>query len=160
MSIDDDEAFFASVSEQLRDGIVAAVPGWVRSEVERLHVAWSGTLPAEVASSADDAASQAAAEVASVLELVLGPVGRERPTNPLAVVREVVVPHPTRVLADAGVPEVVRDDFEERNFPSDVYRLSPAAFTDLDPDLHELGLVWGAAKAKLHLARRRDRGSS
>jgi hypothetical protein len=39
-----------------------------------------------------------------------------------------------------------------------VYDLSPAAFADLDPSLREPGLTWGAAKAHVHLARRRREG--
>ncbi len=36
--------------------------------------------------------------------------------------------------------------------------LAPASFADLHPDLHEPGLVWGAAKAHVVLARRRREG--
>lgn len=32
----------------------------------------------------------------------------------------------------------------------------PAAFTDIDPSLHELGLAWGAAKAHVHIRRHRS----
>ncbi|MEZ5138517.1 MAG: hypothetical protein R2711_07040 [Acidimicrobiales bacterium] len=74
--------------------------------------------------------------------------------GPLALVRE-AVRHPTAVLAAAGVGPVVRDEFDERAFPDDVYGLAPAAFADLDPALGELGLVWGAAKAHVVLRRRR-----
>ena len=63
-----------------------------------------------------------------------------------------------QVLADAGVPPIVRDEFEERAFPDDVYGLAPASFADLDPALREPGLVWGAAKAHVVLARRRAEG--
>jgi hypothetical protein len=35
-----------------------------------------------------------------------------------------------------------------------VYGLSPATWTDVDPDLHEPGIVWGAWKAKTVLDRR------
>jgi hypothetical protein len=45
-----------------------------------------------------------------------------------------------------------------RSFPDDVYDLTPASFADVDPALHEPGLVWGAAKAHVHLARRRRQG--
>jgi hypothetical protein len=62
---------------------------------------------------------------------------------------------PTGVLLDAGVPGAVRDEFLQTQFPDDVYDLGPAAFADLDPSLHEPGLIWGAAKAHVHLARRR-----
>ncbi len=43
-------------------------------------------------------------------------------------------------------------------FPDDDYDLTPASFGDLDPALHEPGLVWGAAKAHVFLARRRAAG--
>jgi hypothetical protein len=78
-------------------------------------------------------------------------------TNPLAVLRR-AVRYPTDVLRAAGVPEVVRDAFAEAHEPDDVYDLSPASFADIDPALHEPGLVWGAAKAHVHLHRRREDG--
>jgi hypothetical protein len=74
--------------------------------------------------------------------------------NPLAVLRS-LVPHATAVLASAGAQPVARDEFSVRHFPDDVYDLTPASFADVDPTLHEPGLVWGAAKAHVHLARRR-----
>ena len=43
-------------------------------------------------------------------------------------------------------------------FPDDLYDLTPGSFRDLDPALHEPGLEWGAAKAHVHLARRRAAG--
>ena len=39
-------------------------------------------------------------------------------------------------------------------------RPRPAPFADVDPSLHEPGLVWGAAKATSILARRRRRGAT
>ena len=51
-----------------------------------------------------------------------------------------------------------RDEFAERTFPDDVYDLSPASFADVDPALHEPGLMWGAAKAHVILHRRRSEG--
>ena len=77
--------------------------------------------------------------------------------NPLAVLRS-LVGYPTEVLRAAGARPVARDDFAVRSFPEDVYDLSPATFADVDPELHEPGLVWGAAKAHVHLARRRREG--
>ena len=54
--------------------------------------------------------------------------------------------------------KVVRDAHAERLFPDDDYDLSPGAFADVDPALHEPGLVWGAAKAHVIMARRRAEG--
>jgi len=68
--------------------------------------------------------------------------------TPLEVVRG-GIREPTVVLADAGVPPVARDEFEERSFPNDRYGLTPRTFADLgDDDLGPLHLVWGFAKAE------------
>lgn len=80
-----------------------------------------------------------------------------QPTNPLALVRSLVGPM-TAVLLDAGVPAPPRDADAVRLFPDDHYDLTPGAFADVAPELHELGLVWGAAKAHVHLRRRRAEG--
>ena len=78
----------------------------------------------------------------------------EQRVNPLALLRR-AVSYPTDVLRGAGVPPVVRSEFDERAFPDDVYALTPASFADIDPALHEPGILWGAAKAHAHLQRRR-----
>ncbi|NOX30583.1 MAG: hypothetical protein GXP35_11140, partial [Actinobacteria bacterium] len=49
--------------------------------------------------------------------------------------------------------EVVRDAVDERLSPDDVYAIGPAALADVDISLHTISLVWGAAKAKAHIAR-------
>jgi hypothetical protein len=59
------------------------------------------------------------------------------------------------VLAAAGVPPVERDAHARRLFPDDVYDLGPAAFADLSAEVHQTGVVWGAAKAHVILRRRR-----
>jgi hypothetical protein len=56
------------------------------------------------------------------------------------------------------VPPAARDETDERLFPEDVYGLGPASFADIDPSVHEPGVAWGAAKAYVHLARRRAEG--
>jgi hypothetical protein len=89
-------------------------------------------------------------------ELLATDVDEQR-GNPLGILRS-LVRYPTAVLRAAGVAPVARDEFARRNFPDDIYDLSPAAFADVDPALHEPGLVWGAAKAHVHLSRRRREG--
>jgi hypothetical protein len=42
----------------------------------------------------------------------------------------------------------VRDEFQERTWPDDIYGLVPANLGELgDPDLAPLHLAWGMAKA-------------
>ncbi len=78
-------------------------------------------------------------------------------TTPLELLRTGVI-YPTQVLSALGVPPVARDEFTERAFRDDVYGLSPASFAEVDESLREPGLRWGAAKAFVHLARRRGEG--
>jgi hypothetical protein len=77
--------------------------------------------------------------------------------NPLAILRTATA-HAHAVLADFEVPPVPRDRFAEDAFPGDVYDLVPATWVDIHPSLQDPGVTWGAAKAYLHKARRRDEG--
>ena len=65
------------------------------------------------------------------------------------------------MLDGSGVPEIVRDPFEARAFPDDVYGIVLKTPADLGDD--ELGgalLAWGLGKAKVLRARAdRDRGT-
>jgi hypothetical protein len=108
----------------------------------------------EVLEEARVAGERARAEIGIEVRALLAQDVDDQRANPLAVVRR-AVRYPTAVLRTAGVPSVVRDEFDERAFPDDVYALTPASFADVDPSLHEPGLLWGAAKAHAHLMRRR-----
>jgi hypothetical protein len=133
----------------------AALEPWlVRCVTERM-VAWSGSCPPEVAGEAAGAAAEGREEVTGRLTALLETDIDEQRSTPLAVVRS-AVRWPTRVLAGAGVPPVERDEFAERSFPDDVYDLSPASFADVDEQLREPALVWGAAKAFEHKRRHRS----
>jgi hypothetical protein len=58
------------------------------------------------------------------------------------------VREPTAVLGAAGLPDVVRDQVDERLLPDDRYDLAPRTFADLGgEDLGPLHLAWGLAKA-------------
>lgn len=153
-----DEERLARYAADLAAGVRDALPAWVvRCVVERFE-AWSGTsVPAAVARAADDAGRRAQVEVGEAVDRSLSSDVDAPRVPPLSLVRG-AVRYPTEVLRGAGVPPVVRDEFAERNFPDDLYDLSPASFADLDPVLHEPGLLWGAATAHVHLARRRAEG--
>jgi hypothetical protein len=150
----DEAEALARVGAELAAGVTAAVPGWVVASVERLAVAWSGALDPEVAAAARDAGEQAQREVGPALSALLAADVDDQWTNPMSIVRRAVA-HPTAVLRRAGVGEVVRTAEDEARFPDDPYGLTPVTFADLDPSLHDLGLVWGAVKARAHVSRHR-----
>lgn len=136
----------------LAAAVEEALPGWVERSVERLLVASSGTAAPAVMEEARRAGRAAAADVGGRVRSLLEADVDAQATNPLSVLRS-AVRYPTEVLRRAGVPPVVRDDFAEERFPDDVYDLSPAAFADVHPTLHQPGLEWGAAKAWVHMRR-------
>jgi hypothetical protein len=156
MATPDDEAF-AAYGAALVEAVDAVLEGWVLRCVERILTAWGGEPDPNVLAAAADAAGVARVEVVAELRALLALDADEQRANPLAVLRS-AVRYPTAVLHDAGVPEVVRDEFAVRAFPADVYGLVPASFSDIDPLLHDVGIEWGAAKAHIHLSRRRAEG--
>lgn len=158
----DADARLAALGAELADAVARALPQWAAAAVAAILDAWrasgaagsSGVDTALVAARARRAAEQAAPGIAHELRTVLGAdVDRQR-TTPLAVVRAAVAV-PTAVLAEAGVPPVVRDRFAEARFPDDPYGLTPASLASVSADVGELALAWGAAKAVAHRARHR-----
>ena len=78
----------------------------------------------------------------------------EQRATPLEVVRT-AYREPTALLHEVGVPPVVRDAFDERAWPDDVYGLVPRTLGDLgDEHLGPLHLAWGLAKAAVVRERR------
>ncbi|MBV9952318.1 MAG: hypothetical protein JO291_10230 [Acidimicrobiia bacterium] len=144
----EDEAALAEYASTLADGIEAAVGPWVIASVERR----AGAL--DLTREATAAAEEARRAVGAAVRELLGLDVDAQRTTPLALVRG-AVRHPTGVLARAGVPPVVRDPVATEAFPDDPYDLTPGSLADLDPDLVEVGIVWGAAKAHVILRRRR-----
>jgi hypothetical protein len=157
----DDEARALARLDETGAAIVAGVerqvPGWARAQVERLLDAW-GRAPADArvraeAQSAEAGAAAARRIVAELRALFAVDPARQQAT-PLEIVRT-VYREPTAVLAAAGVPPIVRDEFDERAWPDDDYGLVPRTLGDLgDPELAPLHLAWGMAKATVLRARR------
>jgi hypothetical protein len=153
----DDAAKLVAIAEALADAVDAALPGWVERSVARLVEAHQGMLTGEVRAAAAEAGQRAAAELGAEVRRLLATDVDEQRANPLALLRS-AVRYPAEVLAGAGVPPVVRSGFDVEAFPADVYGLTPATWGDIDPALHERGIVWGAAKAHVVLSRRRAEG--
>jgi hypothetical protein len=143
--------------------VEAVLPVWVRDSVTRLLDAWleaGGQLsPAagtrgDVVGRAEEAGRQAATVVTAELGRLLAADVDGQWTTPLGLVRRAVA-FPTAVLAGAGVPPLARDRFAEERFPDDPYDLTPASLAALAPELAELAVAWGAAKAAAHRVRYR-----
>lgn len=153
----DDDEQLAAIAAALADAVEVALPGWVERCVVTLVEAHQGVIDGGTRASARAAGARAAEEVGGQVRALLATDVDEQRANPLALLRS-AVRYPAAVLAEAGVPAVVRSPFAEEAFPDDVYGLAPATWSDIDPALHERGLEWGAAKAHVVLARRRAEG--
>ncbi|MFN0092502.1 MAG: hypothetical protein ACKVWR_19890 [Acidimicrobiales bacterium] len=149
-----DAARLAELARALADALDAALGPWVeRSILARLGAPASPEVAQAAAAAAAEAQRVVGARIRALLEQDID----EQRSTPLALVRG-AVRWPTAVLAAAGAAPAARDEWAVRRFPDDVYGLTPAAFTDVDPALAEPGLLWGAAKAHVHLQRRRAEG--
>ena len=151
----EDEAKLARYAADLSDAIDRALPGWVQRCVALVLAAQGLAQTEAVGAAAADAGRRAAEDVGPSVRALLAADLDDQAAGPLALLRS-AVSYPTEVLLDAGAAPVLRDDFAVRAFPNDLFALSPAAFADIDEALAEPGLRWGAAKAYVHLARRRS----
>jgi hypothetical protein len=153
----DDAAALSRYATALADGIDEAIPGWIDRSVRRVLAGQGIAVDDAIAARIDEAGRAARNDGGRRVRALLSTDIDAQAGNPLAVLRS-LVPHATAVLASAGALPVTRDEFSVRQFPDDVYDLTPASFADVDPALHEPGLTWGSAKAHVHLARRRREG--
>ena len=149
-----DEAALLRYGVALADAVEAALAEWVVRCVVGVLAGQGCEPPAGVRAEAASAGRRARTEVAPRVRALLAADLDEQPTGPLALLRE-AVRYPTEVLVAAGATPAARDEFGVRAFPDDLFALSPAAFADIDESLREPGMRWGAAKAYVHLVRRR-----
>ncbi|MEM8707157.1 MAG: hypothetical protein AAGE98_11920 [Actinomycetota bacterium] len=148
----DDEAQLAAFAFELADRVDTHIGGWVERSL--VGAASAGGVPFDRAAVAEVVEATRAAAMPELRRVLAADVD-DGAGNPLAALRSAVGPM-TEVLDAWGAARPPRDDFLERQFPGDPYQLGPAAFSDIHPDLHEPGLVWGAARAHVHLRRRRE----
>ncbi|MEZ5255918.1 MAG: hypothetical protein R2705_03190 [Ilumatobacteraceae bacterium] len=144
-------------SERLLQVSAEVTPRWIETVVRARLGAAEIPVDPDLAERISAAARLTGERVADRLGAFLALDVDDQRSNPLAVFRAAVGPA-TDLLRSAGVPPVVRDDFELRAFPDDLYGLAPATWSDVDESLHEPGLIWGAWKAKTVLDRRRAEG--
>lgn len=155
--MDSEEEQLRQCGDALAAAIEQALPDWTVDHVERLMLAWHGAADPAVLDQARVAGAGMVGRLLPDLRALFATDVDDHRTNPLAILRS-AVGAPTEILLEAGVPPVERDETAERQFPADRYDLTPAAFAEFGPEVHEHGLAWGAAKAFVVLRRRRAEG--
>lgn len=145
-----------TLGETIVAGVERSLSAWVVAQVRRMVDAWDRLDAAELAQAeagARDAGVAASTRVTSELRALMALDPADQRATPLEIVRT-VTREPTAVLRAAGIPGVVRDAFDERAFPDDLYGLVPNTMGDLgDETLAPLHLAWGLAKAAVLRAR-------
>lgn len=150
----DEEATLKELAAALADAFALSLAPWVSRAVELRH---GSPLSTEVASATEVAAAEASTRIANEIRELLQTDIDAQWTSPLALARQ-VVPLVTEVLSRAGVAPVQRDADAKRLHPDDIYDITPGTFLDFGADVHEHGISWGAAKAYVHLNRRKAEG--
>jgi hypothetical protein len=141
-----DELALAHYATALQTAIAASLRPWIESLIQ----ARAPDLSAQVPGVADAVAASALPQMQSLLQTDVD----EQRTTPLQVLRSSMGPV-TGLLSSAGVPRPDRDAQARRIDPNDLYDLGPVSFADLGEAVGDAGLTWGAAKAHVHLSRRR-----
>ena len=150
----DAEPDIAAIGAQLTEAAVAATPAWVRQCAA--GVAQAQGLKVDEAALADAATRAQRFVEARLSDLMAIDIDRQQ-TTPLSIFRD-AVRFPVEVLHQSGAQPIHRGDVSRWAFPNDPFGVTPGNLADIGPDVHEAGIVWGAAKAAIHLARRRTEG--
>lgn len=138
----------------LAERAAAVLPRWLRARAgDVVRAAGGDRQLADRARPAAEAAASAACQV--LFGLAATDLDAQR-TTPLAAVRAACAPV-TALLRDAGLPTPPPAPGAPPEPAADPYSLAPPSWDAVDPQLAELALVWGAAKAAAHLDRRRPR---
>lgn len=145
----DPDAALAEYGRLLADAIDSALAAWVVSQVRRV----GGEGLAQPALM-DELIARCRHDVMVSLRGLLELDVDDQRSTPLSEVGRAVAPV-TEYLSARGVPPAIRDPFDVSRDPFDVYGLTPRTWSDLGPSVAEQGMTWGAAKAFVHLARRR-----
>jgi hypothetical protein len=152
--MNDDDRALASYGEELVRAVESSLGDWIESCVHSVLRDQGGTIDEQTATLIRAARLVATRDVVAELRVTLALDIDEQRKNPLSILRA-AVRYPTQVLRTVGAQPVERDSFDQQSFPDDEFALTPAAFADFGPAVHDAGVVWGAAKAHVHLQRRR-----
>lgn len=151
----DSDITIETVATALHRAAVEATPSWVRRSIQRVATAQGlqGIDDELVA----DAAERATAFVDRRMGALLTADIDAQQTTPLSIFRD-AVRFPVEVLHAAGATSSHRGDVSRWAFPNDPFDITPGNLSDIGDEVQQAGIVWGAAKAGLHLQRRRQEG--
>lgn len=154
-AVEQAEEVYRTAARDLLDALDDTIRGWiVRSLDSRLPGDWSRARRDALRGDIADVAEQIHAAVMPRLRDLLTTDVARQSAGPLGLLRSCVGPA-NRLLDELGVGRPERDPVTASMFPDDPHDLGPANFDDVDPRLHDVGLVWGAAKAHVVLTRHR-----
>lgn len=145
-------------STRLLETMQVVTEPWLRGLVDRV-VSSQGLAGSVDVERLERVISTASHDLLAALTRLLELDAWEQRRNPLELVRGATAGL-TAELATLGARPVPRDEFKERSFPDDVFDLAPATWSDVHPDLHEVGLEWGAWKAAAVISHRKSSEAS
>jgi hypothetical protein len=144
------------IAQALHRAAVDATPAWVSRSV-LLVAGMQSVDTGDAGVLITDAGDRARVFVDDRLGTLLNAdIDRQRST-PLSVFRD-AARFPVEVLHQLGAQPVQRVDVERWASPNDPFGVTPATLADVGEAVQEAGIMWGAAKAAIHLQRRRDEG--
>lgn len=152
-----DDLDIETVASTLLQAVVEATPSWVARSVAEVVAAQGLAVDDAHTDRLADAAARAQRYVEANLGALLRADIDQQRSTPLTIVRD-AARFPVEVLHAAGAREMHRLDVDRWAFPNDPFGVTPASLAEMGPAVHEAGIAWGAAKAHVHLRRRRAEG--
>lgn len=152
-----DDLDIETVASALLEAAVEATPTWVARSVGEIVAAQGLQVDDAHTARVVEAGERAQRYVETNLGALLRTDIDQQRTTPLTIFRD-AARFPVEVLHSVGAREVHRIDVDRWAFPNDPFGVTPASLADMGPAVHEAGIAWGAAKAHVHLRRRRDEG--
>ncbi len=150
-SLDDDLKAYHAHGQSLVESARMALPKWCTSVVlQRV-----GDLTADERAELDSVITDVTTTAEASLQVLVAADPDEPLSGPLDRLRSATPPLHD-LLDRLGATPPVRDAMDTQLQPNDRHAIGPMAFADLGPAVHEAGIRWGAAKAHMHLRRRRE----
>lgn len=137
----EDDTRYAEIAASLLSAIDRALAPWVEQTLNARGLTDPATVTATVA-------AVRAGALPDLEQLLAADIDRHRST-PLEILRRAATPM-TEVLAAHGLQRDPRA-LEDR----DPFQIGPMTWSDLNEEVAEAGMTWGAAKAHIHISRRK-----